>query len=294
MSPTATTPRLGLPAPALSDPADVPADLDLLRDTIDSLTAVFGQGLANARPPAGIAGRFYFASDTKVLSYDDGQIWQTATGATPGDLKPSAAAAAPAGWLLCDGALYPRSGATAALFTVIGTTYGAGDGSSTFAVPDLRGRAPIGAGQGAGLANRLLGATGGEEAHTLANGEMPSHAHGGATGAATSGVDSPDHAHAISDPTHVHGGPSGYGIVGSVSGVAKGVFNPSGGTGLIQGNGAFTTGSTAAAATGITGTQGANARHAHGVPPLGIAADGGGGGHNNMPPFTAVNWLIKT
>ena len=55
-------------------------------------------------------------------------------------------ASAPSGWLLCDGSAWPRN-AYAALFGVIGTTFGAGDGSTTFNVPDLRGKAPIGAGQ---------------------------------------------------------------------------------------------------------------------------------------------------
>jgi microcystin-dependent protein len=86
---------------------------------------------------------------------------------------------APRGWAFCDGQLLAISQNTA-LFSILGTTYG-GDGRTTFALPDLRGRAPVHAGSsgGPGLTPRLLGEQGGEEAHTLIQSEMPAHAHGG-------------------------------------------------------------------------------------------------------------------
>jgi microcystin-dependent protein len=86
---------------------------------------------------------------------------------------------APRGWAFCDGQIMAISQNTA-LFSLLGTTYG-GDGRTTFALPDLRGRAPVHAGSsgGPGLTPRLLGEQGGEEAHTLTQNEMPSHAHGG-------------------------------------------------------------------------------------------------------------------
>lgn len=65
----------------------------------------------------------------------------------------------------------------AALFNEIGTTYGAGNGTTTFNLPDGRGRALIGAGTGTGLTARALGENGGAETHQLATGEMPSHRH---------------------------------------------------------------------------------------------------------------------
>jgi len=93
-----------------------------------------------------------------------------------GVMVPFAGAAAPSGWLLCDGAAVSRAD-YAALFDAIGTTFGAGDGATTFNLPDPRGRAVIGAGQGPSLTNRALGATVGAETHTLTTGEMPSHSH---------------------------------------------------------------------------------------------------------------------
>jgi len=93
-----------------------------------------------------------------------------------GSISMFGGATAPVGYLLCDGTAVSRT-LYADLFTAIGTTYGVGDGSTTFNVPDLRGRAPIGAGAGAGLTPRALGASGGDEEVTLTSAEMPSHTH---------------------------------------------------------------------------------------------------------------------
>lgn len=81
------------------------------------------------------------------------------------------------GWLLCDGREVSRT-TYAVLFAEIGTRYGAGDNSTTFNLPDIRGRSPIGAGTGSGLSFRdINAATVGEENHTLTVNEIPSHSH---------------------------------------------------------------------------------------------------------------------
>ena len=77
---------------------------------------------------------------------------------------------APKGWAQCNGQFLPIN-QNQALFSLLGTTYG-GNGQTTFALPDFRGRAPIYVGQGF-----TLGQKGGEEFHTLIQGEMPSHNH---------------------------------------------------------------------------------------------------------------------
>lgn len=82
----------------------------------------------------------------------------------------------PDGWLLCDGSNVSRN-TYKLLFAAIGTTYGNGDGVTTFTLPDMRGRFSLAAGTGVGLTNRTLGNTGGEEAHTLTVNEIPSHNH---------------------------------------------------------------------------------------------------------------------
>lgn len=82
---------------------------------------------------------------------------------------------APKGWAFCDGQLMPLSQNTA-LFSLLGTTYG-GDGKSTFALPNLQGRAPMHPGQGPGLSLHDLGESAGSETVTLLVGEIPSHSH---------------------------------------------------------------------------------------------------------------------
>jgi microcystin-dependent protein len=85
----------------------------------------------------------------------------------------------PANWLVCNGQLVSRTGFPA-LFSAIGVYWGGGDGTTTFAVPNFQGRAPIGyvnvANQG-GITSRGFAAVGGEETHHLLQGEMPAHAH---------------------------------------------------------------------------------------------------------------------
>ena len=93
-----------------------------------------------------------------------------------GTLSMFGGSTAPSKWLLCNGAAVSRTTYTN-LFTVISTVYGVGDGTTTFNVPDFRGRAPIGAGQGSGLTARTLGASLGEEEHTGTIDEMPIHDH---------------------------------------------------------------------------------------------------------------------
>ena len=82
---------------------------------------------------------------------------------------------APRGWAMCDGQLLPIAQHTA-LFSILGTTYG-GDGRTTFALPDLRGRVPVHAGTGPGLTNRRLGEKSGTETNTLLVDNLPSHSH---------------------------------------------------------------------------------------------------------------------
>ena len=82
---------------------------------------------------------------------------------------------APKGWAFCDGQLLPLSQNTA-LFSLLGTTYG-GDGKSTFALPDLRGRAPMFFGQGPGLSLHDIGEVAGDDTVTLLESEIPSHGH---------------------------------------------------------------------------------------------------------------------
>ena len=92
-----------------------------------------------------------------------------------GEIRLYAGTNVPTGWARCDGQILPIAPNTA-LFSILGTTYG-GNGVSTFALPDLRGRVPIHFGQGLGLTDRVRGQAIGAETHTLAINEMPQHSH---------------------------------------------------------------------------------------------------------------------
>lgn len=92
-----------------------------------------------------------------------------------GEIRPVPYNFAPVGWAFCQGQILPISQNTA-LFALLGTTYG-GNGTTTFALPDLRGRIPVGRGQGPGLTAITLGEEGGVEDVTLATNQLPAHSH---------------------------------------------------------------------------------------------------------------------
>jgi microcystin-dependent protein len=121
--------------------------------------------------------------------------------APTGVVLPFAGSTAPTGWSLCFGQAVSRT-TFAALFAVLSTTYGVGNGSTTFNVPDLRGRIPGGKDDmggtaasrlttgGSGVNGATLGASGGAQTHTLVESQMPAHSHQyvGGSNAAGSGT----------------------------------------------------------------------------------------------------------
>jgi microcystin-dependent protein len=92
-----------------------------------------------------------------------------------GEIRPVPFNFAPVGWALCNGQILPISQNTA-LFSLLGTTFG-GDGSATFALPDLRGRVVVHQGQGPGLSSYQMGQSGGVETVTLTANQIPTHGH---------------------------------------------------------------------------------------------------------------------
>lgn len=209
-----------------------------------------------------------------------------------GAVMPFAGAAAPAGWLLCYGQPVSRS-TYADLFAAIGTTYGIGDGSTTFNVPDLRGRAVFGKDDmGGTAASRItagvsgingasLGAAGGDErlhahSHTgTVSVNDPTHTHG----------QSP-HGHGVTDPTHGHTGAS----AGSVT-VGTDSKPPGNSTGAQTGTFAVNN-----AATGISiqSATAVNIAAATGISATTTINNSGGGASQNMPPALVANWIVKT
>jgi microcystin-dependent protein len=165
---------------------------------------------------------------------------------------------APPATLYCDGSAVSRT-AYALLFAKVGVTWGAGDGSTTFNLPDGRGRALIGAGTGSGLTTRTTGQGSltslGEETHTLSNGEMPYHDHGGGTG-----YMSADHYHTCD------------------------YFQANGNDGGASGGGPGTFGKGVNAGT-TTGYSSSNHYHA-------VNYDGGNVAHNNIQPSSVAQYAI--
>ena len=191
----------------------------------------------------------------------------TPVGASPnaafraGDLKTAAYSTAPAGWLICYGQAVSRT-TYAALFAAIGTVYGAGDGSTTFNVPDYRGRVLAAADNMGGVAagrltGYVLGTAGGEQTHTLVTAEIPYHNHS---------VTDPGHAHVDGGHVHSFTGVSGTGNVAA---------------GFNYGLGATST------AVGHASIQSANTG-------ISIGYAGSSGAHNNIQPTLAAYVFIYT
>jgi microcystin-dependent protein len=206
-----------------------------------------------------------------------------------------AGSSVPSGWLFCDGTPVSRT-TYANLFAAIGVTFGAGDGSTTFNLPDTRSRMPIGAGTGTGLTNRALGTAGGGESKTINSANLPTHTHAidHDHASATSGTESSDHTHSGNTGTvssdHAHAiGISffGYAAGGSISAQPNGT-NPQTYPSLgISANHthAFTSG-------------GRSAAHTHSTDLANFTGSSGNGGFANTPldvvnPFLALNFIIK-
>ncbi|MCM2357375.1 MAG: tail fiber protein [Geobacteraceae bacterium] len=160
---------------------------------------------------------------------------------------------APQDWHLCDGSQLPIS-SNEALYSLIGTTYG-GDGTSNFALPDLRGRLPIGQGQGTGLTPRVLAQSGGREAAPLAVSQMPAHTHA-ANAVSTAGTQT----------------------------------NPQGGVCAATVN--ATTSPAAAVNQYIQRSEIKPTDKTGEMDPLAIGAAGGSVSHANMMPYLTLNFII--
>lgn len=178
-----------------------------------------------------------------------------------GEVRMFAGNFAPRNWAFADGQLLPIS-QNQALFSILGTTYG-GDGRTTFALPDLRGRFPIGEGQGSGLSNRRLGQKGGTEDVILNVTQIPSHNHSVNINLNTASVSATLRAY-NGDPDRATAGGNVLANAEIYSSQASDVDMNNGSiTATINGNAAGTTGLT-----------------------------GGSQPHTNMPPFLGMNYII--
>lgn len=198
-----------------------------------------------------------------------------------GIIMPFAGTVAPQGYLFCDGSAVSRT-TYATLYAVIGDTFGAGDGSSTFNVPDLSGRVPLGVSQ-----SHALGTTGGSETVTLTESELPAHVHevpqhGHAN---TITATTPAFSHSITQPVFKYNKPNTGGQGGSLSGPTASYNSTNTATATRSTNVAVS--AHAAAACTMSGSV-SNAAA------FDSNTEGGSLAHNNMQPFIAMTYIIST
>jgi len=161
---------------------------------------------------------------------------------------------APRGWAFCDGQLLPIN-SNQALFSILGTTYG-GDGRTTFALPDLRGRAAIHAGTGPGLSTRRLGQRSGTETVVLTETQIPSHTHTATTSGGDVSITVGGGKGSTADPNGNY-----------LADTGTAIYKSAAGTGSLGGVGKTT--------VAVTNTN-----------------TGGSQPHNNMQPYLAIHYII--
>ena len=192
---------------------------------------------------------------------------------------------APTGWLICQGQAVSRI-TYSALFAVIGTTYGVGDNSTTFNLPNAKGKVAVG--KDATAEFDTLGETGGANTHTLSTTEMPGHTH---SQSSFSGV-SANHTHQSANTDGVYGGDNhthnvdgAWVSVTSYTDELTGLADDSklGGTAQTEGESADH------AHDFSTGYENQNHGHAFTTD----NGTGGAGTHNNLMPYQVINFIIK-
>jgi microcystin-dependent protein len=195
-----------------------------------------------------------------------------------GELRMIAGGSRPPGWHVCDGSAISRA-FNPVLFGMLGTTYGPGDGSTTFNLPNFSGRSPVGAGLGSGLTLRHVGDTGGEEAHALSTPELASHSHS---------VSDSGRVHTQVSHTHSDSGHSRV----SLSGLSP-VYTVLSSTEILASSGpqpvSFSNPSTGSASASITSTTPSINT---GFASMTAGSTGSGTVRNTMHPFLCVTFII--
>lgn len=274
-----------IPFPEGTDAPQGDVQMEAMANSIDAKLSPFASGVYASRPAASGVVRFYFATDRAILYVSDGTSWHPLDGAAVGEVR-AFAGAIPTNWLACDGSTKSRTAYPDlnAYLSAQGYPYGNGDGSTTFTLPDYRGRVVIGAGGG-----YALGQKGGAESVVLSQGQLPAHAHSDGTYKAA------DHQHFFSGITSIQGDHQhnvidapGAGM-GYQSGsdfrrrLAVGTDGDRGDASRLVTDGAgghqhTYSGNTSLTGPDVTGQSG---------------SVGSGEAHENRPPFQVVNVAIK-
>lgn len=192
--------------------------------------------------------------------------------------RASSSTTPPAGWLFCEGQAVSRT-TYSALFSVIGGAYGSD--ATNFNLPDLRGRSPLGAGQGSSLTNRAINTTGGVQSVTLTTNEMPAHTHNISLG---------NHSHSHSGQTNDNWHQRHDVFIDNHHRSFRGRNGNPRPLLRVNGGSIFNTHSQSTNHT-HTVTVSTNANHTH---TLTIGNIGSGNAHENMHPWIAIPFMIKT
>lgn len=198
-----------------------------------------------------------------------------------GSIYMFAGSTAPAGFLECDGSAVSRD-TYATLFDVIGTTYGSGDGSTTFNVPDLSGKVALGV-----SGNHALATSGGEETHALTSSEIPSHTHSIAEHGHDHSITftTPSLSHTVTQPKFTYNAPSGTQAIGVNTGSITCYRNSSSAAASRSANAVISD----HAATACTMSGAITDCDA-----FDMDNNGSGAGHDNMQPYITMMYIIYT
>ncbi len=224
-----------------------------------------------AAPNTGIIERVWYLFLQQVWTRTGG-VTGGILGVQSGSLMDYCGDSAPDGYLACDGSAVSRS-TYSQLFGAIGTTWGAGDGSTTFNVPDFRGKFLFGAD-----GTHTVGSSGGTSTATLATVNLPAHNHPVIDPGHNHGVTDPQHNHAITDPGHSH------------TALAAASTNTAG---ILAGSGVA--GNTGTSITGITVNNASTGVSVNtGTTGITTGNTGSGTAFPIIPPYAVVLKCIKT
>ncbi len=273
---------------------------------------------STTRPLDPYEGQTIYEIDTKSFRQYNGTGWNSSP--PVGTLLPYLGSSAPDGYLMANGDAVSRTGVTADLFGVIGTTYGVGDGSTTYNLPNLNGRVPVGR-DASQTEFDALGKIGGAKTVTLTQAQLAVHTHGvtdpthnhGQTahghGNTAHGHGNDAHGHPADDNDaggHTHDSTNG---VSNVVQAAAGPFNVNGaGTNWVTfdsghvfrtSNDGTHNHNITVSAVGINihgqtiGIHGANANIQAAGSGITINSAGSNEAHNNLQPYITVNYIVK-
>jgi microcystin-dependent protein len=275
--------------------------------TMNAAIDMNGNKIVNVKTPTGTSPDSDLANVEYVNSQAGAAPPPTGGASVPvGVISAFGGSSVPSGWMLCDGSSRSTS-SYSELYGIIGYTYG-GSGSS-FRLPDLRGRFPLGVNPTTLTNNRVgpnhstakvMGGVGGLEVVTLSTGDLPSHSHSGtatSNGSHTHGGD----IHAAGSHTHTgstssNGSHSHTGYVAAPTEAncqgdnTKPVRDQSGTTSTDGAHQHIVTGIELNGSHTHTVTIAANGAHTHSVT---LGSTGGGSSHDNTPPYITVNYMIK-